>query len=245
MATTRSILSKIRSRVKRRLKPSSDLYARHFNTPIKFADGDWQVNERIVEWPYVFGSVFADPVPIRLLEFGCTRSYLAISLASLGHDVTGIDLRPYPFQHPNFNFVQGNVLAFEPSLPFDCIVSVSVLEHIGLGAYGESPDAAALQMVIGKLNTLLRPGGRLIVTVPFGRSYADEFLRSFSFADLTTLFHTFKFADESYYRRDAFKYWEPCDRETASLIANDRAVRGKTGVNCVGCFTLVKPDTPS
>jgi SAM-dependent methyltransferase len=242
MPSKYALLTKIRSRVKNSLKSPSDRYSHHFNTPIKFAEGDWQTNERIVELPYVFGKLGDARSRLNILEFGCTRSHLAVSLASMGHTVTGVDLRPYPFHHPNFEFFQGNLLTFEPSVLFDCIVSISVLEHIGLGAYGEPPDSAALEAVIEKLGVLLRLDGKLIVTVPFGRSYADEFLRSFAFAELKTLFRAFELTDEAYYVRDAFKYWQSSDRKTAASISNAKSVRGKTGVNCVVCLTWKKLD---
>jgi SAM-dependent methyltransferase len=52
---------------------------------------------------------------------------------------------------------------------YDCIWSISVFEHIG----GNYDDSAAVRMC----RDLLKPGGRLILTVPVGRAYRDEFRR--------------------------------------------------------------------
>src|SRR2546428_9643071 len=56
---------------------------------------DLVVVERVVEIPFVVRHV--PPVAnTRILDFGCTESPLPIHLASLGYQVTGVDLRPYP-----------------------------------------------------------------------------------------------------------------------------------------------------
>jgi predicted SAM-dependent methyltransferase len=50
---------------------------------------------------------------------------------------------------------------------FDCIWSISVIEHIA----GEYDDSAAMQMMYA----LLKPGGRLIITVPTDRTFYEEY----------------------------------------------------------------------
>lgn len=47
--------------------------------------------------------------------------------------------------------------------------SLHVLEHIGLGRYGDSVDPLGTQLAAAELARVLRPGGRLFVSVPVGR----------------------------------------------------------------------------
>jgi SAM-dependent methyltransferase len=51
--------------------------------------------------------------------------------------------------------------------PYDCIWSISVIEHIA-GAYDE-------RQALAWMWEALRPGGRLILTVPVDRAYEDEY----------------------------------------------------------------------
>ena len=217
-------------------------YSALFNTPIKFGDNHWFVNERIIEEVFVHSQVPLDAEGQRLLDFGCTRSNLALQLASLGYEVIGVDLRQYPFAHPHFTFHQTNITEFDDAEGFDIITSVSTIEHVGLGAYGEERDTSTLEATTRKLTDLLKPGGRLIATVPFGQQYEDEFLRSLNYVDVIQLFGDLDLTAERFYARQDFKYWRPVDLRQARSISNAPEDRGPTGVNCVGCFVWSKPE---
>jgi hypothetical protein len=56
--------------------------------------------------------------------------------------------------------------------PFDLIVAVSTLEHVGWDERPRDPDRA-IQAMVG-LRSLLAPGGRLVVTVPVGYNRAFD-----------------------------------------------------------------------
>ncbi|HSE84296.1 MAG TPA: DUF268 domain-containing protein [Thermodesulfobacteriota bacterium] len=229
--------------LKARLIPAvNDTYSSHFNTPIKFKHGEWYVNERIIETVFVFNHIGLNGVGKRALEFGCTRSHLALQLASLGYEVCGIDLREYKFTHPGLKFYQQNLLYFEDGEGFDYVTAVSSIEHIGLGAYGEDKNESDLHQVTAKLAGLLKPGGKLIVTVPFGQEYEDEFLRSFTYDSIISLFprEGISLVDERFYYRTNHKFWSPCGIQEAQVISNSKSDRGSTGVNCVGCFAWEK-----
>jgi hypothetical protein len=165
-----------------------------------------------------------------------------MQLAALGYQVVGIDLRDYRFTHPNFTFHQLNLLEFVDRKGFDYIVSVSTVEHIGLGAYGEKQGTRHLEDVVAKLIHLLRPGAKLIVTVPVGQEYQDGFLRSFTCGQIRSLFRSEDIAllDERYYLREHLKFWRPCDCRETRYMSNSKADTGPTGVNCVGCYVWRK-----
>lgn len=215
-------------------------YESHFNPPVRFRDGDWFANERLVELPFVFSQIEMDGRGRRALEFGCTRSTLALQLASLGYDVVGVDLRPYGLVHPNLSFFQGNVLDLDVGAEnaFDLVTAVSVIEHVGLGAYGEEPAQRERERVISKLVDVLRPGGRLIVTLPVGRPSVDQFERSFHPEEVFALFDEGRLdlIAERYFCREQWKFWRDCTAEDVALLSNEREERGPTGVNGVGCF---------
>ena len=128
------------------------------------------VNERIADYPFVF-SVLGCDKKLRILDVGCYYSKLPIELATLGHEVYGVDVLEYGLTHPNFRFIKGDIMNVELSDNFfDAITCISTIEHIGLGRYGDpirhDGDKAAVQ----KMSKLLRNGGRIILSAPFGKS---------------------------------------------------------------------------
>ena len=72
--------------------------------PVEYFEGRVEVlhvTERIVELPFVFAQVAAaGPAPLRILDVGGGESTLALSLASLGHDVVLVDPRGSRLAHP-------------------------------------------------------------------------------------------------------------------------------------------------
>lgn len=227
------------------LRGSRDGYAMYFNTPIKFIEGEWFVNERLVEMLFVHNQIAVDGEGRRALEFGCTKSHLALELCSLGYQVVGVDLREYPFNHPNLRFTRCNLLEFEDDAGFDLITTISVLEHIGLGAYGEGSDSADLARVLGKLAELLKSDGTLIVTVPVGTPNVDSFLRSFGVGEFEQLLAAagLSVATSRLFVRQDFKYWYRLGPDQVPTVPNDPDNRGHTGVNGVGCFVIHKTGT--
>ena len=65
-------------------------YKSVLTTPIKFVSNKWFINERIVEQAFVLNNIALNGKDKRILEFGCSKSYLAIQLASLGYNVIAL-----------------------------------------------------------------------------------------------------------------------------------------------------------
>jgi SAM-dependent methyltransferase len=164
-----------------------------FNPPIslEYQEGNVrvsEVNERIVELPYVLRALSGLETGASILDVGATESTLSLSLASLGYRVTAVDLRPYPFEHPNLRVVVGPVQDWKADNRFDAVVCLSTIEHIGRGAYGEaSADDNADREVLERIRELIKPGGLLVLTVPFGRASQDAFERTYDSAGLDAL----------------------------------------------------------
>lgn len=175
---------------------------------------DWCVNDRIIELPFVFENLKL-PCGSRVLDFGCDASRISMHLANLGYQVVGTDLLEYSFSHPNFEFRQGDFFSFSSRLEtgsFDGIVAVSSVEHVGLGAYGEQAfEKRGDLLVMNEFGRLLRPGGRLILTVPFGRKRVTRIHRVYDSAELHLLLSGFAIETERYYLCEGKKNWMPAE----------------------------------
>jgi hypothetical protein len=169
------------------------------------------VNERIVEVPYALGVLAELTTPSRVLDFGACFSTLALSAASLGHHVTALDLRPYPLRHPNLTAMATAGEDWDgPEHPFDAIVALSSVEHLGLGAYGEAPAESDLDVVLmSRFRSWLGEGGKLVFTAPYGPWDVGEFQRVYDDAHLDALFAGWKVSDQRFYVQDDPMVWLP------------------------------------
>jgi 2-polyprenyl-6-hydroxyphenyl methylase/3-demethylubiquinone-9 3-methyltransferase len=100
----------------------------------------------------------------RVLDLGCGGGLLSEALAGAGADVTAIDLAPDLLKiarlhglesgiHVDYRQVSAEALAAEAPGAFDAITCMEMLEHV--------PDPAS---ILRACATLLRPGGRLLVS---------------------------------------------------------------------------------
>jgi SAM-dependent methyltransferase len=171
------------------------------------------VNERIVEQPFVFSALAALPAGSRILDVGGSESSVGLSLAALGHDVVVVDPRPHPLAHPRLRHVAAPVEGFADDEGFDAAIALSAVEHFGLGGYvgaGASASRADLDAV-RRIRALLKPGGRLVLTVPFAaEASADDFQRVYDEAGLTEL----------------LEGWEVVERVDAGRVSKDVWERG-------------------
>jgi len=134
------------------------------------------LSERIIENPLLFQHMPQRPQEI--LDFGCAESLLPIQLCGLGHSVTGLDFRSYPLAHKNFRFVRADILTWEPPVEaFDMAISISTVEHVGLGAYGDPVRVDGDRVAVGKLIDSLKRGGTMLLTVPAGKRCVKRGMR--------------------------------------------------------------------
>lgn len=158
---------------------------------IEYTPGDVHVtvvNERIAEVPFVMASLAGLPPGSRILDVGAGESTVSLSLASLGYHVVAVDLNGYPFSHPDLEAVAIPLEDYEPEAPFDAVVCLSSIEHFGLGAYGpDSRDDEADVKAVERLRQLVRPGGRLVLTTPYGQAHVNSLERTYDDAGLTRL----------------------------------------------------------
>lgn len=151
----------------------------YFNHPIwSILNDEMRINS-INKLKSCFGWILDEVKGIRILDVGCNIGSLSFTLVSAKHIVTGIDISPDSIQRANsylnakyssfkgdIKFKQADFLNYQTSEKFDSIVIMKLLSHV------RNPED-----IVKHASKLLNPGGKIIVTIFFGR---DQDLDRFS-----------------------------------------------------------------
>lgn len=115
--------------------------------------------------------------------------------------VTMIDIRPLPVTLPGLQFRKGSILA----LPFangsvESISSLCVIEHIGLGRYGDELDAGGSENAIKEIQRVVRKGGTILCSLPVDSKNTVYFNahRAFTRDYILSLFSDCELIEEKY-----------------------------------------------
>jgi SAM-dependent methyltransferase len=124
--------------------------------------------------------------------------------------VTMVDLRPIAVPLENLCFEKGDIL----HLPFadnsiKSLSSLCVVEHIGLGRYGDSLDQWGSEKAIVELTRVLAPGGNLYFSVPVDSKNRVWFNahRSFTREYILDLFQGMELIEERYIYGGTMEYF--------------------------------------
>ena len=106
--------------------------------------------------------------PSHHVDVGSRTSFVAVLSAAV--PVCFIDIRPLPVKLDGLDCRAGSVLA----LPFgdasvNSLSCLHVVEHVGLGRYGDPLDPEGTRKAARELCRVLAPGGRLYLSLPIGR----------------------------------------------------------------------------
>lgn len=135
-----------------------------------------------------------------------------VSIISQYVPTTMIDIRPVELPLQGLSFMKGNIC----SLSFDdgsiaSLSSICVIEHIGLGRYGDSIDAFGSEKAAKELCRVLAPGGFLYISVPVDReniSYCNAH-RAFTRDYVFKIFSGLSCIEEKYlYGKEIFNAYD-------------------------------------
>ncbi|QWD21887.1 DUF268 domain-containing protein [Polynucleobacter paneuropaeus] len=134
--------------------------------------GDWTISTPFDPHYFYQGAWAARKLkqtsPIKHIDIA--SSVLMISVLSGFIDTVFVDYRPLKANLQGLNSIPGDIL----SLPFsdasiNSLSCLHVIEHIGLGRYGDPLDPMGSAKGAAELQRVLEKGGNLLVSLPIGR----------------------------------------------------------------------------
>ena len=145
--------------------------------PLRLVDSQFELSDRLSTSPFDRHYFFQDAWAARRIAEAAPGSHVdvgsrvdLVAFLTAICPVTFVDIRPLDVTLEGLTCVAGSVL----DLPFasQSVASVSclhVIEHIGLGRYGDPLDPAGTDKALQELARVVAPGGQLLVSTPVGR----------------------------------------------------------------------------
>lgn len=158
-----------------------------------------------------FAGKIAEQRPASHVDVGSSAKSMALVAQFV--PVTLVDIRPVEITVPGFSFLPGSILALPfPDGSLASLSSLCVIEHIGLGRYGDPFDVRGSEKAAAELARVLAPGGQLYVSVPVDaecRIYFNAH-RAFTRDYLLALFPGLELVEERYiYGRELGRVYVP------------------------------------
>jgi SAM-dependent methyltransferase len=163
-----------------------------------------RLDERVVEYPWALSRLSRYTDKSRFLDAGSTFNHETILLhpAVKGHKWSILTLSPETkcFWDLGISYLFEDLRAvpFQDDW-FDAVACISVIEHVGMDnvffatekAYRENHPQDYLRAV-SEMRRIIRPGGSLFLSVPFGRYENHGWLQQFNSDMLSTLISEFQ-----------------------------------------------------
>jgi len=203
-------------------------------------DRSFYLNDKTSTTPFDAHYLYHTTWAARQLRFINPKEHVDISsslyfvgLASAIVPITHYDYRPPEFEIDGVTCKAGDLMA----LPFadDSVESLScmhVIEHIGLGRYGDPLDPCGDQKAAAELQRVLEPGGHFLFVTPVGRPrVCFNAHRIYSFEMVANLFPDLKLEEWALVKDDPSAGLVP--KPTPDVI-------DAQSYGC-GCFRFSKP----
>jgi SAM-dependent methyltransferase len=146
-------------------------------------------------------------------HFDVASQALMVGIISQFTPTTMVDIRPISISLPGLSFVKGDIT----KLPFkdneiESLSSICVIEHIGLGRYGDQLDQFGTEKAANELKRVLATHGSLYISAPIddqNRTYFNAH-RAFTRNQILKLFEGMSIKEEAYiYGQNIERTYDP------------------------------------
>jgi hypothetical protein len=133
---------------------------------------EWQKAGGIAGGDYFHQDIWAarkifERNPSRHIDVGSRVDGFVAHVACF-REIEVYDIRPISRQVRNIRFVQSDLMKSAEREVCDSLSSLHVIEHFGLGRYGDDIDPWGYKVGFRCISGLLRPGGNFYFSVPMG-----------------------------------------------------------------------------
>jgi SAM-dependent methyltransferase len=176
--------------------------------------------------------VLASISPDRHVDIASSLSFATTISAFI--PVQFIDIRPPRIQLNNLTCLCGSLMNLPfPSSSVNSLSCMHVIEHIGLGRYGDPYDPEGDLKAVSEIKRVLANHGHLLFVVPIGGEAVIQFNahRIYTYRQICELFNDYKLMDFSLIPDD------PSDGDL--VMAPDEPLLKKQLYGC-GCFHFIK-----
>lgn len=154
--------------------------------------------DRSIEYPWMVENINIHEG--KLLDVGSTACEMLFGLLPSSIEIHGINLNNKIVKNKNIKFFTADIrkTGFQDDY-FDCITCISTLEHIGVsGRYGSDEDSEGDIKAVAEMNRILKPGGEILITVPYGIKDVLPINKLYNKNRLDELFKNFKINSQTY-----------------------------------------------
>jgi SAM-dependent methyltransferase len=171
---------------------------------------------------WAFEKIF-EARPSRHIDVGSHHRF--VSFLSKVVPTTMVDVRPLQAHMESIGFEEGSILALPfPDGSLRSVSSICVVEHIGLGRYGDPLDTKGTEKALEELKRVVAPGGDLYISLPIDDIDREYFNAHRAFTEETAL-----------------RMFEPFEVVESRYIYGYRYVEVRQSGFGTGCYHLRRP----
>jgi len=151
-------------------------------------------------------------------DFACGTGYGTVMMARVGKDVYGCDINKKTISivkqryggNKNAVFICSDLLDLDLPVKLDLIASFETLEHL---------TEEQIQSLLKKFNTMLRPGGKLVFSVPYMQpetSFSQRHHRTFKINEIKAK----DWIDKAEYILQGFRYQDYLSHKISEQLSS-------------------------
>ncbi|MCK5320170.1 DUF268 domain-containing protein [Candidatus Parcubacteria bacterium] len=173
--------------------------------------------DRNLEYPWMIKNI--NITKGELLDVGSTACDLLYELLPETIEINGINLNKQTAKNNKIKLSQGDIrnTGYQNDY-FDCITCISTLEHIGVsGRYNSDNDHDGDIKAMQEMKRILKPGGILLVTVPYGTKDVLPINKLYNKNRIEKLFNGYDIVEQKFSKfNQKFNLWLETREEEAA-----------------------------